>query len=73
MVLVVNNLLASVGELRFEFDPEPEDPLEEGMAASSILARRIHMVLGTWWAAVHKTAESQTQLKRFSMHACVAS
>ena len=42
-------------------------------AHSSILARRIHMVLGTWWATVHKTAESQIQLKRFSMHACVAS
>ena len=26
---------------------------------------------GAWWAAVHGVAQSQTQLKRLSMHACV--
>ena len=26
---------------------------------------------GAWWAAVNRVAQSQTQLKRFSMHACV--
>ena len=31
-----------------------EDPLEEGMAThSNILARRIPMVGGAWWATVH--------------------
>ena len=40
-----------------------EDPLEEGMANhSSILAWRIPMDRGTWWATVHGVAKSQTQL-----------
>ena len=26
---------------------------------------------GDWWAAVHGVAQSRTQLKRLSMHACV--
>ena len=38
-----------------------EDPLEEGMAAhSSILARRIPMDRGAWWATVHRVSKSQT-------------
>ena len=38
-----------------------EDPLEEGMAThSSILAWRILMDRGAWWAAVHGGAKSQT-------------
>ena len=40
-----------------------EDPLEEGMTThSSILAWRIPMDRGAWWAAVHGVAKSQTQL-----------
>ena len=40
-----------------------KDPLEEGMAThSSILAWRIPMDRGAWWAAVHGVAKSQTQL-----------
>ena len=40
-----------------------EDPLEEGMATySSILAWRIPMDRGAWWATVHGVAKSQTQL-----------
>ena len=40
-----------------------EDPMEEGMAThSSILAWRIPMDRGAWWAAVHGVAKSQTQL-----------
>ena len=40
-----------------------EDPLEEGMAThSSILAWRIPMNRGTWWAIVHGVAKNQTQL-----------
>ena len=27
------------------------------------------MVRGTWWAAVHRVAQSQTRLKQLSMHA----
>ena len=26
---------------------------------------------GAWWAAVHGVAQSRTQLKRLSMHACI--
>ena len=26
---------------------------------------------GPWWAAVHRVAQSQTRLKRLSMHACI--
>ena len=40
-----------------------EDPLEEGMATrSSILAWRIPMDRGAWWAIVHGFAKSPTQL-----------
>ena len=38
-----------------------EDPLEEGIAThSSILARRIPLDRGAWWAAVHEVAKSWT-------------
>ena len=37
-----------------------EDPLEEGMAThSNILAWRIPMDSGAWWATVHLVAKSQ--------------
>ena len=40
-----------------------EDPLEEGMAThSSILAWRIPMDRGEWWAAVHEVTKSWTRL-----------
>ena len=40
-----------------------EDPLEKGMATdSSILAWRIPMDRGAWWATVHAVAKSWTQL-----------
>ena len=46
-----------------------EDPLEEGMAPlSSILAWRIPMDRGAWWATVHGVAESQTQLSELAKH-----
>ena len=38
-----------------------EDPLEEDMAThSNILAGRIPMDRGAWWATVHGVAKSQT-------------
>ena len=40
-----------------------EDPLEEGTAThSSILAWRIPMDRGAWWATVYEVAKSRTQL-----------
>ena len=40
-----------------------EDPLEEGMAThSSIIAWRIPLNRGIWWATVHGVAKSWTQL-----------
>ena len=40
-----------------------EDPVEEDMATySSILAWRIPMDRGAWWAIVHGVAKSQTHL-----------
>ena len=50
-----------------------EDPLEKGMAThSSVLAWRIPMDRGAWWATAHRVAQSQTQLKRLSMHARIS-
>ena len=44
-----------------------EDPLEEGMAIhSSILAWRIPMNRGAWWATVHEVAKSWTRLSDFT-------
>ena len=41
--------------------PGGEDPLEEGVAThSSILAWRIPMDRGAWWATVHGVTESDT-------------
>ena len=41
--------------------PGWEDPLEEGMAThSSVLAWRILMDRGAWWATVHGVANSWT-------------
>ena len=40
-----------------------DDPLEKGMATRSrILAWRIPMDRGAWWATVHGVAKSWTQL-----------
>ena len=41
-----------------------EDPQEEGTATvSSILAWRIPIERGAWWAIVHSVAKSQIRLK----------
>ena len=38
-----------------------EDPLEEGIATHfSILARKIPMDRGAWWATVHSVSKSLT-------------
>ena len=55
---------------RLGFDPwVRDDPLEEGMAThSSILALRIPMDRGAWWAVVPRFTKSWTRLKQISMH-----
>ena len=46
-------------------------PGEGGMATcSTILAWRVLMDRGAWWATVHGVAKSQTLLKRLSTHWC---
>ena len=47
-----------------------EDPLEEEMAThSSYSCLENPMDKGAWQAVVHRVMQSQTQLKRLSMHA----
>ena len=62
---MVKNSPASTGERR-EMGSIPgwEGPLEEGMAP--VLAWRIPMDRGAWWATVHGVAKSQTRLKQLS-------
>ena len=44
-----------------------EDPLEEGMAThSSILAWRIPMDRGAWWAIVHGVAKRRMKAMRLN-------
>ena len=68
-MLLVKNLPANADRReRRRFDPW-EDPLEEERAThSSILAQRIPMDRGAWWATVHRVTKSQTQLKRLNAH-----
>ena len=48
-----------------------EDALEQSMATHpSILAWRIPMDRGAWWATVHGVTKSRTRLQRLSMHTC---
>ena len=47
-----------------------KDALEEGMTThSSILAWRIPVDRGAWWATVHKVSKSRTRLKQLGTHA----
>ena len=58
---LVKNLLAMQETLVQSL--EWEDPLEEGMATLfSVLAWRIPMDRGAWWATVHGVAKSRTRL-----------
>ena len=51
-----------------------EDPLEEGMAThSNILAWRIPVNRGTWWATVYGFTESWARLSDCAQHSlCLA-
>ena len=56
------SLHAIVGDVRDEVGSLGwKDPLEESQATdSSVLAWRIHMDRGAWWATVHSVAKNQT-------------
>ena len=72
-------MIHSIASLVFKFPPAMwetwvwslgwEDPLEEGMAThSSILAWRIPMDRGAWWATIRRVAKSWTWLERVRKH-----
>ena len=64
VALVVKNPPASSGDIDTGGSPGLEDPLEEGMATHPcILAWRIPIDRGAWWATAHGVTESQTRLK----------
>ena len=49
-----------------------KDSLEKEVATHfSILAWRIPMDRGAWWATAHRVTKSQTGLKQLSTQACV--
>ena len=59
VALMVKNLPTNAGDINVGLLPGWEEPLEEGMAAlSSILACRIPMDRGAWWATVHGVTKS---------------
>ena len=66
VTLVVKDPLANAGDQETEEIRVPslgqKDPLEKGMATHcSILAWRIPMHRGAWWATVHRVTMSRTQ------------
>ena len=69
VALGVKNPPASAGRMKHEVQSLGwEDPLEDSIAThSSILAWRIPMDRGAWWATVHRITKHQTQLKRQSV------
>ena len=70
MALLAKNLPAQAGDIRaWVRSLGWQDPLEEGMAThSSVLAWRIPMDRGDWWAIIHGVAESRTRWKRQHTH-----
>ena len=51
------------------WSPGWDDPLEDGMAThSSILAWRVPMERGAWWATVHGVTKTQTGLSDLAQH-----
>ena len=70
VALVVKNPRTNVGDVgTWVWSWGWEDPLEEEMAThSSILAWKIPMDRGAWWATVHGVAKSQTWLKWLNMY-----
>ena len=62
-----NRLPVQVTQRHLASIPAREDPLEEGVAThSNILAWRIPVDRGAWWATVHGVTKSRTQLKQLS-------
>ena len=63
VALVVKNPFVNAGDIR-DSDLIPGSVRSPGKATHfSILAWRIFMDRGAWWATVHSVAKSRTQLK----------
>ena len=63
VALVVKNPLVNAGDIR-DSDLIPGSVRSPGMATHfNILAWRISLDRGAWWATVHSVAKSRTQLK----------
>ena len=61
VTLEVKNPPTNAGDVREAGSIADEDPLEEGVATHSrILAWRIPMERGAWWATAHGVAKSWT-------------
>ena len=71
MALAVKSPPAHAGDTRdMDSIPGRKDPLEEGTAAhSGILAWRVPMDRGAWWATVHRVAKNWRHLKQLGRHA----
>ena len=69
-MLVIKNLFANAKDIRDAGSiPELGRSLKQEMAIhSSILAWRIPMDRGAWWATVHGVAKSQTGLRDLRQH-----
>ena len=67
---VVKNLPANAGDIRDagSIPGSGRYPVVGSGNHSSILAWRIPMDRGAWWATVHRVTKSQTRLKQLSMH-----
>ena len=66
MALVVKNPLANARDIKDTGQSLGwEDPLEEGMAShSNILAWKIPMDRGAWWATIYGIIKSQTEVAK---------
>ena len=54
-------------EMRVQFLGQEDPPEKEIATHTSILAWKIPMGRGAWWATVHGVAKSQTRLKWLSI------
>ena len=71
VALVVNNLPANAGDIRYVSSISGLGRCPGGGHGNSLHYSCLENPTDrgeAWWAAVHRVAQSQTQLKRLSMH-----